>query len=172
MLELEGTGIVVKRLRLAFAGLVMSGSLACSGWLGCSASNEADATASVQRAVEKHLAARTDMDPSNLQVVVEKVSYEGDHANAAVTIMARKDPQAKMQMTYRLRKTGAGWEVEPQQGSGAHGQGTPVPQAEETPELPPGHPPLKGSESAEPNDLPPGHPPVGGAQEKPGSRAQ
>jgi hypothetical protein len=152
----------------------MAGSLACSGWLGCSASNEANATASVQRAVEKHLALRTDMDPSNLRVVVEKVSYDGDHANAAVTIVARKDPQAKMQMMYRLRKAGGEWEVEPPQGSGsgAHGEAAPAPEPEGTPELPPGHPRLKGNESAEPGELPPGHPPVGGAGEKPGESAR
>jgi hypothetical protein len=129
----------------------------------------------VQRAVERHLAARTDLDPSNLQVIVEKVSYEGDRANAAVSIVARKDPQAKMQMMYRLRKTAEGWEVEAPQGSesGAHGgAAAPMPEAGGA-ELPSGHPPLEGGTDAEASELPPGHPPVGGkAGEKPGSRGQ
>jgi hypothetical protein len=141
--------------------------LTLAGWMGCSAASEADETVSVQQAVERHLAKRTDMDPSNLRVVVEKVSYEGDgdRATAAVTIMARQDPQAKMQMMYRLRKTSGGWEVEPSQGSeaGAHGGGAmpPAPPAGEGgSELPPGHPPVKGADPGAGSELPPGHPPV------------
>jgi hypothetical protein len=166
---LQATGIIVKKLTVALLSLVLA------GWLGCSAPSEADATASVQQAVERHLAARTDLDPSNLQVVVDKVSYEGDRANAAVTIVARKDPKAKMQMTYRLRKTAEGWEVEPSQsGGGAHGGSAPMPEAGGGAELPPGHPAVEGGGGAEANELPPGHPPVGGEspKEKPGSGAQ
>ena len=147
-------------------------SWALAGWLGCSAANETDATASVQLAVERHLAARTDLDPSNLSVAVEKVSYEDDRATAAVTITARKDPQAKMQMMYRLRKTAAGWEVEPSQGSeaGAHGGGAaPMPDPGRGAELPPGHPPTEGGEGGAASELPPGHPPVGGEPQKKGS---
>jgi hypothetical protein len=149
-------GIIVNKLSVACL------CLALVSWLGCSSANKTDDTASVQRAVEKHLATRTDL--GNLQVVVEKVSFEGDHANAAVTIMARQDSKAKMQMTYRLRKTDAGWEVEAPQGSeaGAHAGGAvPMPEAEGGgAELPPGHPPVKGGAGGEASELPPGHPPV------------
>lgn len=147
-------------------------SLALAGWLGCSEASEADETANVQRAVEQHLAKRTDLDPSNLRVVVEKVSYEdnGERATAAVTIVARQDPKATMQMMYRLRKTTGGWEVEPSQGAGAHGGGAaaPAPPAGESGgELPPGHPPMEGGEGGAESELPPGHPPV--APKKEGS---
>jgi hypothetical protein len=150
-------GIIVKKLSLACL------CLALAGWLGCSSSNQANDTASVQQAVEKHLARRTDL--GNLQVTVDKVSFEGDHANAAVTIMARQDPKAKMQMSYRLRKTGTGWEVEPPQGSeaGAHGGSAAMPPAEGAgADLPPGHPSVEGGAGTEANELPPGHPPVKG----------
>jgi hypothetical protein len=167
-------GMSVKKF--AVLRWMLAGWLACSAWLGCSRANEADATASVQQAVERHLAARTDLDPSNLQVVVDKVNFEGDRASAAVTIVARKDPQAKMQMMYRLRKTAEGWEVEAPQGleSGAHGGAAPMPEAGGDTGLPPGHPAVEGGADAEASELPPGHPPVGGkaAGEKPGSRAQ
>ena len=162
-------GMIVKTRTVAFLSLALAGWLGCSAWLGCSRASEAGATASVQQAVERHLAARTDLDPSNLRVVVEKVSYEGDYANAAVTIVARKDPQAKMQMMYRLRKTASGWEVEAPQGSesGAHGGAAPMPQpGEGGAELPPGHPPVEGGAGAEASELPPGHPPVGGEPAK------
>ena len=167
-------GMSVKKF--AVLRWMLAGWLACSAWLGCSGANEADATASVQQAVERHLAARTDLDPSNLQVVVDKVNFEGDRASAAVTIVARKDPQAKMQMMYRLRKTAEGWEVEAPQGSesGAHGGAAPMPEAGGDTGLPPGHPAVEGGADADASELPPGHPPVGGkaAGEKPGSRGQ
>ena len=143
----------MKNLAMLLASLLLAVLLGCSY-------GEADQTASVRQAVERHLAARTDLDPANMHVVVEKVSYEGDRANAAVTIEARNDPQAKMQMQYRLRKTGAGWEVEPSQASGAgeHGGAAPLPPTGGTgADLPPGHPPIGGEE---PGQLPPGHPPV------------
>jgi hypothetical protein len=163
-------GMIVRKVTLVFL------CVALAGWLGCAAANESDPTTSVQQAVEKHLAARTDMDPSNLRVVVESVSYDGDRANASVTIVARQDPRAKMQMTYHLRKTAAGWEVEAPQGSeaGAHGGAAPMPEAGGGAELPPGHPPVERERGSEANELPPGHPPVGGepAKDKPGSGAQ
>lgn len=150
----------MKKLSIALLGLALA------AWLGCSPANEPDNTAGVRQAVEKYLAARTDLDPTNLQVVVEKVSYEGDRASAAVTIVARKDPKAKMQMMYRLRKTADGWEVEPPQGSeaGAHGGAAPMPGTGGAGELPPGHPPAEGGASGE---LPPGHPPVAEPADKP-----
>jgi len=134
-------------------------SLLLTVWLGCS-SNQADPTASVRQAVERHLAARTDLTPASMRVIVEKVSYEGDRASAAVTIVARNDPQAKMQMSYHLRKAGSGWEVEPSpaSGAGAHGGAAPAPPAGgNDAELPPGHPPVGGQQAGE---LPPGHPPL------------
>ncbi len=162
-------GINVKKLLLACI------CLALAAWLGCSSANQADDTASVQRAVEKHLAVRTDLNPSSLQVVVDKVSFEGDHATASVTIAARQDAKAKMQMVYHLRKTGEGWEVEPPQNgaASAHGGATPMPDAGGAgSELPPGHPAVEGGSGngSEASELPPGHPPVSG--QKPGSATQ
>jgi hypothetical protein len=152
---------------------VVCSLLLLSSFVGCSAT-EQDSTASVQQAVERHLSARTDLDPGNLTVTVENVNFEGDRATAAVTIQARKDPQAKMQMTYHLRKAGDGWEVEPQaSGAGAHGGGMTAPETAPMPEtgesaseLPPGHPPVGGASGSQPSELPPGHPPVSGQSPK------
>jgi hypothetical protein len=98
-----------------------------------------------------------------MRVVVNKVEVDGDRADAAVTIVARNDPQAKMEIGYRLRKTAEGWEVEPPQGAeaGAHSGGAaPRPQQGGEAELPPGHPPLGGEQGGGAAELPPGHPPV------------
>jgi hypothetical protein len=143
----------VKTRAILFSGALLS------LWLGCSSAPQADSTESVRQAVEKHLAARTDINPANMRVTVDKVEYEADRAQATVTIAARNDPQAKMQMMYRLRKAGQVWEVEPQaSGSGGHGA-PPAPEAGEGGgALPPGHP---GIGTDEANELPPGHPPVG-----------
>jgi hypothetical protein len=145
-------------VRLALALL----SFALTGWLGCSAASEPDDTALVRQAVERYLAARTDLSLSSMRVVVEKVSVEGDRANAAVTIVARNDPKAKMEMTYRLLKTAEGWEVEPPQGSeaGAHGGAAPRAEPGGAAEMPPGHPPVGGESGSSAPELPEGHPPV------------
>jgi hypothetical protein len=148
-------GIIVKNLGFALL------SLALTGWLGCSAS-EADQTAQVRQAVERYLSARTDLSLSTMRVVVNKVNVDGDRADAAVTIVARNDPQAKMEMNYILRKTAEGWEVEQPQGaeSGAHSGGAPSPAPAGEADLPPGHPPLGGEQGGGAAELPPGHPPV------------
>jgi len=149
--------MILKKLTLAFL------CLALTGWLGCSGTSEADDTAAVRQAVERYLSSRTDLNLSQMRVVVENINFEGDRANAAVTIVARNDPQAKMEMSYRLRKTADGWEVEPPQGSeaGAHG-GAAAPKAapESGAEMPPGHPQVGGEGGSSAPDLPPGHPPV------------
>jgi hypothetical protein len=132
--------------------------------MGCSGASEADETASVRQAVERYLSARTDLSLSSMRVVVNKVTVEGERATAAVTIAASNDPQAKMEMMYKLRKTAEGWEVEPPQGgaAGAHGGSAPQPQPEAGGEsaLPPGHPPVGGEAEPKASELPPGHPPV------------
>lgn len=149
-------GIIVKRLVLVLL------SFGLAGWLGCSGSG-ADETAQVRQAVERYLSARTDLSLSSMRVVVNKVSVEGERATAAVSIVARNDPQAKMEMMYRLRKTAEGWEVEQPQGAeaGAHsGGGAPSPQPGGESALPPGHPPVGGDQGGGAAELPPGHPPV------------
>jgi hypothetical protein len=150
--------MILKKLTLAYLGL------AVIGWLGCSGTSQTDDTAAVRQGVERYLTSRTDLNLSQMRVVVENVNFEGDRADAAVTIVARNDPQAKMEMSYRLRKTADGWEVEPPQGSeaGAHG-GAAAPKAappESGAEMPPGHPPVSGEGGSSAPDLPPGHPPV------------
>lgn len=152
----ETIGNIVKKLITTFL------SLALASWVACStASGPDEATTAIRQAVERHLAARTDLDPANLRVVVEKVSYEGEQAEAAVTIVARNDPEAKMEMIYRLRKTADGWQVESPQDSGGHGGMAPAPQQEESDSgLPPGHPPVGGSQGSGSSEMPEGHPPV------------
>lgn len=152
----------MKKLAVALLSLVLACFAACS-------SGESGETARVRQAVERYLSARTDLSLSSMRVVVDEVTVEGDRANAAVTIVARNDPKAKMAMNYRLRKTADGWEVEPPQGqeAGAHSGGamapSPSPQPDAGGDLPPGHPPVGGQQSGgeeSASELPPGHPPI------------
>jgi hypothetical protein len=138
----------------------------------CSSAEQPAANEAIQQAVERYLTGRTDLDLASMQVVVDNVVYQGDTADAGVTIVSRKDPQAKMQMSYRLRKTDSGWQVEPKPPSeaGAHGGAASPGAGGEPQDLPPGHPSVGGSSGGESPDLPPGHPPVGGKTAPEGGR--
>lgn len=161
-----GDGVIVKKLSVLLL------SFALAAWMGCSGASEADETADVRQAVERYLSARTDLSLSSMRVVVNKVTVDGERATAEVTIAANNDPQAKMEMTYALRRTAEGWEVEPPQGGagGAHGGSAPQSQPQSQPQpqpeaggesgLPPGHPPVGGEAEPKASELPPGHPPV------------
>ena len=129
---------------------------------GCSGSE--DSEAAIAAAIDSHLGLRTDLGVGRMRVEVAQVKFQGDEATAAVTITARDDPNASMQMMYRLTRTADGWEVQdPSSKAGAAaGDDLPPghPPSENKPgtaaELPAGHPPLNESRT-EPS-LPPGHP--------------
>jgi hypothetical protein len=118
-------------------------------------------------AVRHHLSNRTDLTLANMDLKLDRVDYQQDTAEAQVTIVARADEQARMQMVYRLRRSGDGWEVVPgaSGAGGGHGGGMTTPPAQppgegQGGELPQGHPPVGGEGSGSSSDLPAGHPPV------------
>ena len=131
---------------------------------GCSGSQ--DSEAAIAAAIDSHLGLRTDLGVGRMRVEVAQVKFQGEEATAAVTITSRDDPNASMQMMYRLTRTGDGWKVQdPRSKSGSAAgddltAGDPPVESEsdKTTELPPGHPPL--NESQPQADLPKGHPPV------------
>ena len=129
---------------------------------GCSGSE--DSEAAIAAAIDSHLGLRTDLGVGRMRVEVAQVKFQGDEATAAVTITARDDPNASMQMMYRLTRAADGWKVEDpgsKAGSAAEDNLPPGhPPQENQPgtaaELPTGHPPL--NESPPQPSLPPGHP--------------
>jgi hypothetical protein len=131
--------------------------------LGCGSNENTELL--VRDAVLHYLAARTDLTMGNMDVKIDKLDLKGDSATASVTISARGDAKASMQMVYELRKTGTGWEVTPPSGgSGAAHGGMPSPGGGEAGgELPPGHPSAGGAPggTAEQPQLPQGHPSIG-----------
>jgi hypothetical protein len=131
--------------------------------LGCGSNNNSELL--IRDAILHYLAGRTDLSMGNMDVKIDRLDLKGDSATAGVTISARGDAKASMQMVYELRKTGSGWEVTPpSSGTGAAHSGMPSPgSAGPGGELPPGHPPAGGAPggTAEQPQLPQGHPPVG-----------
>ena len=130
--------------------------------LGCGSNENTELL--VRDAVLHYLAARTDLTMGNMDVKIDKLDLKGDTATAGVTISARGDAKASMQMVYELRRTGTGWEVTPPSGgSGAAHGGMPPGATEPGAGLPPGHSSPGGAPggTAEQPQLPQGHPPVG-----------
>ena len=114
----------------------------------------------VREAVRQHLAARGNLNMGKMTLSVDGITFEQDWATASVTIAARDDPNAKMQMVYQLTQTGSEWKVQapedssqPAHGGMDGGMGGPG-------ELPPGHPSTGGQTPQPESTLPQGHPPI------------
>ena len=114
-----------------------------------------DPNAEILAAVERHLSKRTDLEMSSMDLSVDRVEINGDQAEAEIGFTARGNTEAAMSMTYSLRKTADGWEVEPKPSAG---HGMPAPQTPPAGTMPPNHPPTGGGEQPQP--LPQGHPPI------------
>ena len=124
--------------------IAITSLFACGG-----PSEPVDSRPEVEAAVERHLAAKTDLDLTNMAIEVLEVDYAEETASALVRIQARDNPDALMELRYELRRGPEGWEVVERE----RPDGDPA-------EPPSGHPPVDGSDSEAPPDLPPGHPPV------------
>ena len=114
-----------------------------------------DINAQVETAVRKHLARRSDLDMSKMDLSIQNVTVQGETAEATVGFQVKDAPEAAMSMKYHLVKEAGEWVVQPNAGAG-HGAAPPQPVPGQG--LPPGHPPAGGPQPAQP--LPPGHPPV------------
>lgn len=137
------------------AALLVAGFLL--GFAACDSSDKSDIQ--IREAVRQYLASRTDL--GRMDVELDEVEYNGDQAKAKVTIQARGDEKARLQMTYNLQRVGSEWKVQPS--GGGHGGGGTMPPASG---MPPGHPPTGGSESQGGGQMPPNHPPIGGGSQQ------
>ena len=133
-------------------------ALLVAGILGCSSSQPArtasDERKSVEEAIDRHLAKRSDLDFSSMKVSVDRVNFvDDDQAEATVKFTVGEEAAASIQMVYALQKTNDVWEVVgPPQGT----QGGQVAPPAAGGAMPPNHPPVGGEEQP----LPAGHPPV------------
>lgn len=105
----------------------------------------------VRDAVVKHLAKRTDLAISGMNIEVANVTFSENKAQAMVSFVPKNGPaEAGMKMQYTLEQKSGVWEVvgKADSGMGSHGGGmggamSGAPAGERPPaELPPNHPPM------------------------------
>jgi hypothetical protein len=123
--------------------------------------------AAVRSAIFRHLGQRANLTTQNLVVTVNKLDTQGDSAVANVTIAARENQDASMDVVYHLNRVEGRWEVDPESspgmGAGHGGMGGGG-------QMPGGHPPVNpggepggssgGASGGAGSKLPEGHPPV------------
>jgi hypothetical protein len=102
----------------------------------------------VREAVVQHLASRSGLDVSSMEVEVASVSFRGNEAEALVSFRAKgsTDPSAAMQMRYALESKGRKWLVKGRSEAG----GTPHGGQGQGGALPPGHPPVENPPPSKP----------------------
>ncbi len=134
------------------------GLLLIAGAFGCGSSEPArtasDERKSVEEAINRHLAKRSDLDFSSMKVSVDRVNFVGDDkAEATVKFTVGDEAASTIQMSYTLEKTNNVWEVVgPPKGT----QGSQVAPPAGGGAMPPNHPQVGGQQP----QLPSGHPPV------------
>jgi hypothetical protein len=108
--------------------------------------------AAVRQGVVDYLAARSDLNMSQMQVDVNSVAFRQDEADVTVSFRPKggSGAAAGMQMSYVLQRQGNRWVVKGK-GTGPHQTMTP----------PGGMPPHGGAAASPGGQMPPGHPQVG-----------
>ena len=99
----------------------------------------------VRQAVIDHLAKRSGINVSSMQIDVTSVSFRGNEADAAVSFRPRGGEAGQgMTMNYTLEKKGGGWIVKSRSDAGGQPHGSMGGATGQTPgaEMPPGHPPV------------------------------
>ncbi|MBI2819590.1 MAG: hypothetical protein HYX73_06400 [Acidobacteria bacterium] len=110
--------------------------------------------AAVQKAIQDHLAERSDLALDKMVMEVQQVNVNGDTAQAEVVFSVAGDPQSRMSFHYDLHREGGRWQVDASRLSDSQ-ESHPQMGGPSVGESMPGE-----SGSAEPLNLPEGHPPV------------
>jgi hypothetical protein len=102
--------------------------------------------AQIQEVIAEHLASRPGISADRLLIEVERVTVQGDRAEAEVIFRSRDNPESRMAYHYELRREGDAWKVAGGRPSAAE---SPHPGPEAAPDagatLPEGHPPVEGN---------------------------
>jgi len=134
------------------------------GWSGCGRTTSEDDA--IRGAINAHVAAKGDLDRSAFQTEIQRVTIQGDQAQADVVFRV-KDGPGMMQLGYRLQKAGGNWAVVQSNPLGSNfthplldGTGSPAP------ESPPSGaaPDIFDAIHQRMRTLPPGHPVTGASQ--------
>jgi hypothetical protein len=139
-------------------------SLAVLSMAACGPSHDPrTGEAAVRSAIFRHLGQRANLTTQNLIVTINKLDTQADSAVANVTIAARENKDASMDVVYHLKRVEGRWEVDPESspgmGAGHGGMGGGG-------QMPGGHPPVNsggesgGSTGGSGSKLPEGHPPL------------
>ena len=136
----------VNAWKIAFLGASLLAALGCQRLM--------NQEAAVQKAIQDHLAERSDLAMNKMVMEVQQVNVNGDTAQAEVMFSISGDPQSRMSIHYDLHREGGRWQVDAGRPSGSQAP---------HPEM--GGPGMEGSMpgetgSAEPLNLPEDHPPV------------
>jgi len=106
--------------------------LACLALLGCQQeAAEVSPEAQVEAALKAHVAGKSSLDLSNMDMEVTEVAVEGDMARAVV-LFRTKGGEAEMPVRYSLTRQNGSWVVQDTGQRRVHGQ-----------QLPQGHPPVE-----------------------------
>lgn len=137
--------------KIAFIGASLLAALGCQRLM--------NQEAAVQKAIQDHLAKRSDLAMNKMVMEVQRVNVNGDTAQAEVVFSISGDPQSRMSFHYDLHREGGHWLVDASRPSGSQ---------ESHPKM--GGPPMGESQvgglmpsesgTAEPLNLPEGHPPL------------
>jgi uncharacterized protein YhdP len=90
-------------------GLVV---LVGAGFTACHRLGGVHSKAAVQEAIEEHLKQRSNVALQNMTVEVGEVTFHGDTAEAQVKFRVKQAPSLTVDMLYKLRRSGNGWQVE------------------------------------------------------------
>ena len=122
----------------------------------------------IRSAIFRYLGQRANLTTQNLVVTVNKLDTQGETAVANVTIAARENKDASMDVVYNLKRVEGRWEVDPESSPGL-GAG-PGEMGGGGGQMPGGHPPVNpgaesggstgGASGGSGSKLPEGHPPV------------
>ncbi|MGH9786221.1 MAG: hypothetical protein ACRD88_18795 [Terriglobia bacterium] len=114
------------------------------GLAGCQ--REPSINAQIQDVIAEHLAGRPGIAADRMLIEVERVTVQGDRAEAEVIFRSRDNPESRMAYHYELRREEGAWKVEGGRPSAVE---SPHPGGESAPEegatLPEGHPPAEGN---------------------------
>lgn len=111
---------------------------------GCQ--REPSINAQIQDVIAEHLASRPGISADRMLIEVERVTVQGDRAEAEVIFRSRDNPESRMAYHYELRREDGAWKVE---GGRPSAPESPHPVPEAAPDagatLPEGHPPVEGN---------------------------
>jgi len=107
-------------LRFKRGGMLMAVALLLCGASACHRAG-ADEEA-IRASILQHLRDNSSINLSNMDTTVQKVTVNGDHAEAQVLFRTKQEGQT-MTMTYALERSGGEWKVlrgQPAGGQGSH----------------------------------------------------